>query len=215
MALSETKKIEQDSKSREFWVLNKKYESDVDSMLAKLKQVDHNLEAQSMEVANICKALDTIEDSLKEVVLKKSEDQMRKAEPLFISKKKSEEILLTKVAQKERIKDEKIEHIKSIKSSLMHLKEIRDKRIEELYEMFGVEGGPDPESEIEFLMECNDSFEELIRMRERSSFLDTQEKEASQELESVLRNEEGLSQELMRRQAEETKSFQSYYSLVL
>lgn len=52
-------------------------------------------------------------------------------------------------------------------------------------------------------------------MRDRSAFLDIQEKEASQELESVLRNEEGLSMELMRRQSEEAKSFQNYYSLVL
>ena len=74
-------------------------------MLIKLKQVDHNLESQSADVANICKSLDSIEDTLKEVVLKKSEDQMKKAEPLFINKKKTEEILSSKVAQKQRIKD--------------------------------------------------------------------------------------------------------------
>ena len=58
-------------------------------MLVKLKQVDHHLEIQSVDVANICKSLDSIEDTLKEVVLKKSEDQMKKAEPLFINKKKT------------------------------------------------------------------------------------------------------------------------------
>ena len=58
-------------------------------MLGKLKQVDFNLEKQTVEVTNICKSLDVIEDTLKEVVHRKSEDQMRKAEPLFINKKKT------------------------------------------------------------------------------------------------------------------------------
>ena len=58
-------------------------------MLGKLKQVDFNLEKQTVEVTNICTSLDVIEDTLKEVVHRKSEDQMRKAEPLFINKKKT------------------------------------------------------------------------------------------------------------------------------
>jgi hypothetical protein len=58
-------------------------------MLGKLKQVDFNLEKQTVEVANICKSLDAIEDTLKEVVLKKSQDHIKKAEPLFINKKKT------------------------------------------------------------------------------------------------------------------------------
>ena len=84
-------------------------------MLGKLKQVDYNLEKQTVEVANICKSLDAIEDTLKEVVHRKSEDHMKKAQPLFINKKKTEEMLSVKVAEKERIKDEKIDYIKNIK----------------------------------------------------------------------------------------------------
>lgn len=140
---------------------------------------------------------------------------MKKAEPLFISKKKTEEILSAKVAQKQRIKDQKIEHIKSIKSSLMQLKQIRDQRIEELYHMFGIEEGPDPEQSIDFLLECNESFEELVRMREISSSLDVQERQANHQLDNALKNEEGLCIELMKRQSDEAKSFQNYYSLVL
>ena len=65
---------------------------------------------------------------------------------------------MLRVAEKERIKDEKIEYIKSIKDSLMQLKDIRDRRIEELYHLFGIDQGPDPESSIALLVECTENF---------------------------------------------------------
>ena len=42
--------------------------------------------------------------------------------------------------------------------------------------MFGIEEGPDPEQSIDFILECNESFEELVRMRDISSSLDIQER---------------------------------------
>lgn len=36
----------------------------------------------------------------------------------------------------------------------MQLKDARDQRVEELYHLFGIDHGPDPESSVVFLMEC-------------------------------------------------------------
>lgn len=46
---------------------------------------------------DICKNLDTIEDSLKSIATTKSEDHVEKVEPLFKSKKKSYDALNIKV----------------------------------------------------------------------------------------------------------------------
>ena len=40
----------------------------------------------------------------------------------------------------------------------MQLKDIRDRRIEELYHLFGIDHGPDPESSIMLLVECTEKF---------------------------------------------------------
>ena len=76
-------------------------------------------------MAEICRSLDSIEDTLKELLMKKSEDHLKKAEPLFMNKKKTYDLLTSKIYERERIKDEKIEYIKKIREYLEQLKNVR------------------------------------------------------------------------------------------
>lgn len=101
------------------------------------------LEKHTNEVAEICRTLDALEDALKELLTRKSDDHLKRAEPLFANKKKTYEMLNAKIYERECIKDEKIEYIKKIRDYLAQLKITREKRIKELYELFNVDGEHD------------------------------------------------------------------------
>lgn len=97
------------------------------------------MEKQTNEVAEICRTLDALEDALKELLTRKSDDHLKRAEPLFTNKKKTYDMLNAKIYERERIKDEKIEYIKKIRDYLAQLKITREKRIKEIYELFNVD----------------------------------------------------------------------------
>lgn len=98
--------------------------------MEKLKTIDKQLEKENVEVVDICRDLDRIEDTLKSFVGAKSQEHVSKVEPLFNSKKKNYEILNRKIKEKEISKDKKIEFIKRIKYILEELKRTREERLE-------------------------------------------------------------------------------------
>ena len=93
-------RIDEEERSEQFWARNRKLENDIDLILEKLKTIDKQLEKENVEVIDICKDLDRIEDTLKSFVGAKSQEHVSKVEPLFNSKKKNYEVLNKKIKER-------------------------------------------------------------------------------------------------------------------
>lgn len=164
-------------------------------------------------MAEICRSLDSLEEGLKELLVRKTDDQFKRAEPLFASKKRTYEVLNSKIYERERIKDDKIEYIKKIRDYLAQLKIIRERRVRELYELFGVDEEYDSEAKIRFFTECADGLEELFAIKEKYYALEAEEKEIAAELEQAFKAQESLYAELIKKQSDEARAYQNYESI--
>lgn len=80
------RKISELNRSQEFWQYNKNIEMEIDNLLKRLKQFDIELEKDNTEIREICHQLDSIDESIRDLLISKREDHVQRAEPLFANK---------------------------------------------------------------------------------------------------------------------------------
>lgn len=87
-----------------------------------------------------CTTIDEIEEQIREILRKKEEDHIRRAEPYSVNKSKLLEVLQSKQLEREKVKDDKREIIKKILALLDELKRLRESRAQAVEGlMFGAE----------------------------------------------------------------------------
>lgn len=74
---------------------------------------------------DICRTLDQIEDNIRLLLVNKTDDSVKKAEPLFLQKQQQQEVLKQHMLQRTRVKDEKIQLIGRIIDYLQQLQNLR------------------------------------------------------------------------------------------
>lgn len=65
------------ARSQDFWNDNKGFEGDIDNLLKRLKYFDSELEKSNTEIQDMCRNLDEIEDTIKELLNNKTDDHLR------------------------------------------------------------------------------------------------------------------------------------------
>ncbi|KRX02704.1 hypothetical protein PPERSA_01821 [Pseudocohnilembus persalinus] len=201
--------------SQDFWNLNKNFEGEVDSLLKRLKHYDQELEKSNLDIQQICQKLDTVEDTIKAMLLQKSDEQLQKAEPHFNQKNQLHNQLKTLVNNRNKLKDEKIELIYKILQALQNLKGLRDKRLRELMNVFGIQQSiqveePEAQSKINQYIDFVDQLENLAKIRENLQELEREEDPILQDIERVQGENDIIFSELVKKQSEEAKFFAQY-----
>lgn len=144
----------------------------------------------------------------------KSPDHVQKVEPLFTSKKKNYDVLNRKIKERECSKDKKIEYIKRIKNILEELKRTREERLEEIAQFFGIENSWEfDKMNFKEQGDFGAGLEELLRIKERDNQLEASEREVLGELDALEKEQERISNELLKRLSDEAKSFHNFSSI--
>lgn len=138
ISLQERKSYEL-NRSQEFWTYNKNIESEIDGLLKRLKYYDQELEKDNAEIHEICRQLDQVDESIKDILVSKSDSHVSRAEPLFANKQKQQAILNGKLNQRNKLKDEKMNLIYKIIEELLKLRGFREERLNKLNVVFGDE----------------------------------------------------------------------------
>lgn len=77
---------QENSNSGSFWATNKKLEAEIDQCLHRLKELDARTEKLAGEEFTICRDIDEVEERIKELLVSRTPDHVRKAEPLYRDK---------------------------------------------------------------------------------------------------------------------------------
>ncbi|CAK58176.1 unnamed protein product (macronuclear) [Paramecium tetraurelia] len=224
------RKVMELSKSQEFWQHNKNVETEIDNLLKKLKYFDNELEKDNNEIYEICRQLDTIDDSIRDLLITKVDDNVQRAEPLFANKQRQQSILNGKLNQRLKLKDEKMNLIYKIIEELQRLRGLRQERINKLNVVFGdeeniqnqnyqglqnVQGSqqnldqPQP-SKLQAYMDFMEQFDNIALMREQISKLEQAEQGLLNDLDKLYRESDQVFSELIRRISEEAKTFNEW-----
>jgi hypothetical protein len=110
---------------------------------------------------------------LKSFAGSRTAENVERVEPLFDAKKKKYDLLNRKIKTLDYCKDTKIDFIKKIKKVLDELLNIRQKRLREIAQFFGLDSFEEF-AEIDFKEDGDftSSFEELLRLKEKDSYLE-------------------------------------------
>ncbi|CAD8195885.1 unnamed protein product [Paramecium octaurelia] len=224
------RKVMELSKSQEFWQHNKNVETEIDNLLKKLKYFDNELEKDNNEIYEICRQLDTIDDSIRDLLITKVDDNVQRAEPLFANKQRQQSILNGKLNQRNKLKDEKMNLIYKIIEELQRLRGLRQERINKLNVVFGdeeniqnqnyqglqnVQGSqqnldqPQP-SKLQAYMDFMEQFDNIALMRDQISKLEQAEQALLNDLDKLYRESDQVFSELIRRISEEAKTFNEW-----
>ncbi|CAD8179107.1 unnamed protein product [Paramecium pentaurelia] len=224
------RKVMELSKSQEFWQHNKNVETEIDNLLKKLKYFDNELEKDNNEIYEICRQLDTIDDSIRDLLITKVDDNVQRAEPLFANKQRQQSILNGKLNQRNKLKDEKMNLIYKIIEELQRLRGLRQERINKLNIVFGdeeniqnsnyqglqnVQGSqqnldqPQP-SKLQAYMDFMEQFDNIAQMRDQISKLEQAEQGLLNDLDRLYRESDQVFSELIRRISEEAKTFNEW-----
>ncbi|KRX02927.1 hypothetical protein PPERSA_13181 [Pseudocohnilembus persalinus] len=207
---TQVKQKQEMSKSGDFWNANKSFESEIDNLLKKLKYLDGELEVSHKEIHENCRSLDQIEDSIRDLLVTKKEDHVKRAEPLFNQKQKQLEMLKDQTGNRNKIKDEKIQLIHKIIDMLSNLQNLRDQRLSDLSNVFGIDENAESNVKISYYIDFVDQLENLAKVKENLYELEQQEEPLDIELDRAYRDNDQIFQELIRRQSEEARIFAEF-----
>ena len=74
--------------------------------------------------------MDNIEEDIRDLLTAKDEEHLKRAEPLFVHKKKCHDMLTNQLQHRDKVKDEKITLVKRIIDYLDELRELRELRLQ-------------------------------------------------------------------------------------
>ena len=151
------------ARSQDFWNTNKSIESEIDSLLKRLKQYDTDLEKSNKEIHELCSSLDNVEDNIRDLLVNKNDDSVQKAEPLFNQKQKYHEYLKLQISSRTKVKDEKIRLIQRIIEQIESLQVLRQDRLRDLVNVFGIDENTDSSVKISYFMDFANQLENVKR----------------------------------------------------
>ncbi|KAM3134224.1 hypothetical protein pb186bvf_013644 [Paramecium bursaria] len=195
------------TRSQEFWNGNKVIESEIDTLLKRLKYYDSELDKDNSEIYEICRQLDAIDEQIKDLLISKLQDNVQRAEPLFANKQKQQQFLNGKLHQRNKLKDEKMALIHRIIEELLKLRGLREDRMTKLNLVFGED---DPYNETPKLQQFNeflDQLDNLQKMRDSIAQLESQEQQILSELDRISKENDIIFNEMIKKQSEEAKVF--------
>ncbi|KAL4446655.1 hypothetical protein ABPG74_005593 [Tetrahymena malaccensis] len=198
------------SRSSDFWNTNKSFENEIDSLLTKLRFFDSELEKSNIEIQEVCKKLDTIEDNIRDLLLQKSEDHVKRAEPLFQHKQNQHNLLKQLLVQRNKIKDEKIQVIYAIIKLLSELKALRSERLGDLNGVFGIDDVDDSSTKINYYIDFVDQLENLAKIKEAMVDLENVEDELIKDIDTCSRESEAMFSEFVKKSSDEAKFFADF-----
>lgn len=198
-------------RSTEFWQNNKQLEQEIDNLLKQLKYFDQELENQYKQVQDICRTLDQIEDNIRLLLVNKTDDSVKKAEPLFLQKQQQQEVLKQHMLQRTRVKDEKIQLIGRIIDYLQQLQNLRSERLKDLIMIFGIDDKAESSVKISYYIDFVDQLENLAKIKDMLQQLEGEEDGLELELDKTYKENDALFSELIRRYSDEARQFAEYH----
>ena len=189
----------ENSRTTEFWGQNKKLENEIDLTIKRLKTLDQNIEHLGGEFFNIGRSIDDNDEQIREILSRRQENNIKKAEPFSQEKHKLQDGLRVKYQEREKIKEEKMDVVRKILTLLESLRHHRETRMKNLFQV--------EDADMPIYQQFIEGLEKIMKTRENLSHTEADDTKLTQALAEMHQVSEDLAEQFVKAQIDESGLF--------